>query len=279
MTLKRLISTPIHFVLSHAFFISVSFALIWGAFNRNNNDITAESGTGYFLGILGGTLMLILLLYPISKRVKQLTRWIPIRYWFGIHMMLGVLGPVMILFHSNFQLGSINSSIALISMVLVAGSGLIGRYIYTHIHHGLYGARISLNELKLETENNHLELLKLYSMNEKINSRLRKMEARLMQAHSNIMISLLHVISSAFNAHRLKRQVMKLITCDLNNESYVLDNDAVIASVNRYTLALRKAAAIRVYERLFSLWHVLHLPLFYMMIITAIIHIFAVHLY
>ena len=57
------------------------------------------------------------------------------------------------------------------------------------------------------------------------------------------------------------------------------DRKTVACSVNRYTLALRKTAAFRVYERLFSLWHILHLPLFIMMIITAVIHIFAVHMY
>ena len=57
------------------------------------------------------------------------------------------------------------------------------------------------------------------------------------------------------------------------------DNTAVIDSVNRYVLALRRTAAFKLYEGLFSLWHILHLPLFIMMIITAVIHIFAVHLY
>jgi hypothetical protein len=33
------------------------------------------------------------------------------------------------------------------------------------------------------------------------------------------------------------------------------------------------------YERLFSLWHALHIPLIFMMIIAAVIHIVAVHVY
>jgi hypothetical protein len=34
----------------------------------------------------------------------------------------------------------------------VAGSGLIGRYIYARIHHGLYGSKLSLEELKTGAE-------------------------------------------------------------------------------------------------------------------------------
>ena len=74
---------------------------------------------------------------------------------------------------------------------------------------------------------------------------------------------------------------MKLLNegLDIKAEQALPDSKEVLDSVNRYTLALRRAAAFKLYERLFSLWHILHLPLFIMMIITAVIHIFAVHMY
>ena len=256
--------------------------LYFGWMHRDDNYLSAETGTGYLLGIVGGSLMIILLLYPLSKRVALLRRWIPIRYWFGIHMLFGIIGPAMILFHSNFQLGSTNSSIALICMLLVAGSGLVGRYIYTHIHHGLYGSRITLTELQQETENNHAELLGMYAMDETLNEHLKKMESKALHPYTGLMASLLHVIHLAVNTHQLKKKVMRLIknSYDENQADKTRpDSTIVINSINRYTLALSRAAAFRVYERLFSLWHVLHLPLFIMMVITAIIHIFAVHLY
>ena len=40
-------------------------------------------------------------------------------------------------------------------MLTVAGSGLIGRYIYAHIHHGLYGRKLELGELRESAENLH----------------------------------------------------------------------------------------------------------------------------
>jgi hypothetical protein len=42
---------------------------------------------------------------------------------------------------------------------------------------------------------------------------------------------------------------------------------------------VRNTATLGVYERLFALWHVLHVPLFILLVITAIIHVVAVHLY
>jgi hypothetical protein len=51
------------------------------------------------------------------------------------------------------------------------------------------------------------------------------------------------------------------------------------ARIARYFRSLRRAGSLAVYERLFSLWHVLHLPLIVLLIITAIVHVVAVHLY
>ena len=269
-------------IWSQLFPIGVLAALYFGWLHRDDNYISAETGAGYTLGIVGGSLMLVLLLYPLSKRIALLTRFIPIRYWFGVHMLLGTIGPVLILFHSNFHLGSTNSNIALISMLLVAGSGVVGRYIYTNIHHGLYGTRITLKELKQKTEDEHAELLKLYAMDAKLNSRLEKMEEKAQRPYAGLTKSLLHVIYLAVNAPRIKRKVLHLLknSYQENSEDKTLPDSKVVArTVTHYTLALRRIAAFRVYERLFSLWHILHLPLFFMMIITAIIHIFAVHMY
>jgi len=282
MFIQRLFFAPIQFLRSNLLLLSTTVVLLYGWTRRDDNYLTAEDGAGYLLGIIGGSLMLILLLYPVSKRVALMTRLIPARYWFGVHMLFGTVGPAMVLFHSNFHLGSINSSIALISMLLVAGSGIIGRYIYTHIHHGLYGTRITIKELKQETEKDHAELLSLYARDENLNKQLIKMEEVALQPYPSLAKSLLHVIYLAINAPRLKRKILRLLKNsqqEYDDTTSQPDSKVVARAVNQYTLALRKTAAFRLYERLFSLWHILHMPLFIMMIITAIIHIFAVHLY
>jgi hypothetical protein len=282
MFIQRLLSNPFQFLRSNLLLLSTAVVLLYGWTLRDDNYLSAEDGAGYILGIVGGSMMLAILLYPLSKRVSLLTRLIANRYWFGVHMFLGTVGPALILFHSNFHLGSTNSSIALISMLLSAGSGIIGRYLYTSIHHSLYGKRLTLNELKQKTENDHAELIELYAKDEKLNKKLIKMEEAALQPYTNLVTSLLHVIYLAVNAPRLKRKVLHLLkkSCDENIENKTLPDSKVIAQlVRHYTLALRRTAAFKVYERLFSMWHMLHLPLFFMMIATAVIHIFAVHLY
>ena len=279
-TLKY-ISAPFQFIYYNLFTISVIAVLLFGWANRDDNYLSAENGAGYALGIIGGSMMLLLLLYPLSKRISVLSRLVPVRYWFGIHMFFGIVGPVMVLFHSNFHLGSTNSSIALFSMLLVAVSGLIGRYIYTNIHHGLYGKRITLGELKHELESKNTELLYIYKLNANLNKLMSAMEDRALKEYTGITRSLLDAVSLSFNARRLETRLMRMLNSTGNNDESIALPDQELARqfINRYTTTLRKIVAFRIYERLFSLWHILHMPLFIMMIITAVIHIFAVHMY
>ena len=282
MSYIQLIYNPFQLMSKHLFSIGLSAALLFGWMHRSDNYLSAETGTGYLLGIVGGSLMLVLLLYPLSKRIKLLTRFIPIRYWFGIHMFFGIIGPVLILFHSNFQTGSTNSTVALICMLLVAGSGIIGRYIYTSIHHGLYGTRVTLKELKQKTENDHAELLQLFAKDKRLNSQLEKMEEKALRPYTSLTKSVLHAIYLAINSRRFNRKVRRLLKNsyrETHENKLLPDNIELAHLIKHYTLALRQTAAFKVYERLFSLWHILHLPLFFLMIITAIIHIFAVHMY
>src|SRR3546814_4337178 len=86
---------------------------------------TANSPLGYWMGVVGGSLMLLLLLYPLSKRARALRELMPLRYWFALHMFLGIFGPVLVLLHSTLRLHSLNATVAFWSMVIVASK--IGR--------------------------------------------------------------------------------------------------------------------------------------------------------
>ena len=55
------------------------------------------------------------------------------------------------------------------------------------------------------------------------------------------------------------------------------------AAMTRFTREhlrrVRKIAELNSYERMFGLWHLFHLPFFYMLVVTAIVHVVAVHMY
>jgi hypothetical protein len=190
--------------------------------------------------------------------------------------MFGILGPLMILFHSNFQLGSINSTVALSCMLIVAGSGLIGRYIYTRIHHGLYGSKIQMNELRSDLAREHQRLSGEASISEALQQQLLAIEKKHLATDTGIISGISNMKSLSASSRGIREQ---LATQMKVHSASAAPGNVSTRVIDQYFSSLRRIAVFRLYERLFSLWHILHLPLFIMMIITAIIHIFAVHIY
>ncbi len=53
----------------------------------------------------------------------------------------------------------------------------------------------------------------------------------------------------------------------------------MVRAVSAYLQAIRSTAELRWYERIFSVWHAFHLPLFFILLAAATIHVIAVHMY
>lgn len=248
------------------FIFTIVITLLWAWLVRDYRYLHAESGLGYWLGIVGGSLMLVLLLYPLGKRWRPLQRLMKLRYWFRLHMLLGVLGPVCILLHSNFNLGSTNSTVALVAMLLVSGSGLIGRYFYGKFHHGLYGAQVELRQLRQELDGVYGQL----PHSKGVDALYRGCCDIIASQQGDV--SYRKLLSQRFWLRRMKRQARR-VARGSNSEQAFADHYRELADV------LDKLASVRLFERLFALWHVAHIPVFFLMVVTAIVHVFVVHWY
>ena len=158
------------------FYMVIMMIVYIGWKYRGNVYITPEEGLGYVLGITGGSMMLLLLMYPLRKHLRWTRSLGAVRHWFRAHMLMGILGPVCILYHCNFQLGSMNGNVALFSMLLVAASGLVGRYFYTKIHYGLYGKKADLDHLSSDAAIAKSFMDKTLEASPELHSRLQNLE-------------------------------------------------------------------------------------------------------
>jgi hypothetical protein len=283
-SLRRRISRAVPWV----FGIAVASVLFVAYRLRHLDLITAESGVGYWFGISGASLMALLLIYPLRKRVKALAAIGSVRFWFNTHMMFGILGPALIILHSNFHLGSMNSNVALISMLIVAGSGLIGRFIYIRIHHGLSERKLSLVELREGLEQSRDNATNLFTYAPTVKDILSRYSARALGPRPSFLASFFKLpwrhldgLTTSLRirglakrevrrngaAHGLSRRDMRELTRQIRRNTKL-----VIANA-------RRVASFSFYERLFSLWHVLHIPLFIALVAAAIFHVIAVQRY
>jgi hypothetical protein len=250
--------------------------------------ITPTRGFGYALGIIGGSLMLLLLVYSARKHFSWLRFLGPTPAWFRFHMVLGIVGPLCILFHANFHTGATNSNVALFCMLTVAGSGFIGRYLYTHVHHGLYGRKLQLAELQSGAAGLR-ELTGSVSFLPDLVKRLEAAERRLLACGPHLsLLGFLKPLVVALAGLRARWSLHSYVRRSVRQAAR---NSPVIAAqvqrlrrtayayVDKRLSATRRVAQFEGYERLFSLWHALHIPLIFMLAIAAVVHVIAVNVY
>lgn len=265
--------------------VLAAVALGYGFLRRDEGDLTPELGVGYAFGIIGSLLMLTLLIYPLRKRIRALRVLGNIRGWFRIHMILGVVGPVFIILHSNFAFGSLNSTAAMLAMLVVAGSGFVGRFLYSGIHRGLYGKRQSLKDLLADVERTRVAAAEAETVEEdRLATLLAGYEAQRVRPLAGFWGSLGRVLTGPFSRVGMRRQAMRAARDDfraagLQGRGLRRAQRSTDQALGRYFHALGRAEAFTFYERLFAAWHLLHLPLFAILVLAAIAHVIAVHLY
>jgi hypothetical protein len=249
---------------------------------------TPASPVGYAMGVIGACMMLALLGYPLRKRWISARRLGPLKYWFQAHMVLGVVGPLLVVFHSAFHIRSLNAAVALSSMLLVVASGLIGRFIYTRIHHGLYGTLDSLEKLQAELSQSEGRVRGLLSIAPGIEPVLKEF-GRAVQSPPPGAVARAWIFAT-FNWRvertwrRCKRELKVAAKINLRSGRWrrseaLRHYQEARAMIWRFLALSKRVAQFRSYERLFSLWHVAHIPFVYMLAASAVVHVIAVNMY
>lgn len=255
---------------------------------RRDGLYTPASDFGYWLGVSGGSLMVVLLIYPLRKRFRMLAVLGPLKHWFRFHLFAGIAGPVIVLFHSTFRVGSFNAAIALACMLLVVASGIVGRVLYRKIHHGLYGSRATAADLQRSLEQQMTGLQEPLSRLPAIKRELGHFSALLSSQPQGRWRRIIHFASLGWQRHVIGRRVQREIArSDLTVGAGDTATDvhlrvhlrALARNMDDALKAMQRTAQFSTYEKLFSLWHVVHIPFLCMLVVTAIVHVVAVHAY
>lgn len=249
---------------------------------------TSGSNLGYYLGLSGSLMMLALLSYSLRKRFLWLRQLGSMRHWFRLHMLFGIVGPTLILLHARYHLGSLNAAIAFYSMLVVAGSGVVGRFIYVKIHHGLYGRQANMREMQSRLGWREGEVKTRFSFAPEIERRLRAFESHAMADKRGLLRRLWRFLVITWHARFVYWKCRRILGRELAMHArrrewpaakLAARRSAALKLIRDFLDAVIDAAQFGTYERLFSWWHVLHVPLVYLLIISAIAHVIAVHMY
>jgi hypothetical protein len=272
------------------YLIIVTLLLIVGFFISKGLPYKPGDSVGYNMGLVGGLMLLSLLLYPMRKRIRFLKNFAPLPKWFKWHMVFGILGPTLILFHSTFHIGSINAGVALACMLLVSGSGIFGRFFYTKIHYGLYGRHATHKQLQDDLDGSS-DIQSIFNFAPEIQKKLVEFQRNALSSSGVGKIRIGKVMTLSFRAKWLSivliRELEDTMYGDANEKKW---NDVQMQRldelfyqnvnfIHSYLRAVKRVAQFGTYERLFSLWHVFHVPFVYMLAFSAVWHVIAVHMY
>lgn len=273
------------------FLIIVTVLMVAGYFAATDELFKAGDDIGYNLGLVGSLMMLTLLLYPVRKRVGFMRNWIILPKWFKWHMVVGVLGPMLIMFHSTFTIRSINAGVALVSMMLVSGSGIFGRFFYTRIHHGLYGRQATHQQLQAMLDGGEGAVNSILGFAPVIQQRMNDYYDHAMEHYrtgglhivSSIIIEIRSLVLNAILGRELRRVMytgahMRNLSRPQRkrlDEMYEQNK----RFIHSYIMTIRDIAQFSTYERLFSLWYLFHVPLVYLLVFSGIWHVYSVHKY
>ncbi len=256
---------------------------IWAAYNvATGKYYTPRSNVGFYLGVTGALMMLAMLLYPLRKHARFMQNWGALKNWFRIHMIMGIVGPTLVLFHSTFHIRSTNAAVALFSMLGVVASGIIGRFVYTKIHYGLYGRRATLEKVREEFAGQSSDTKSRLHFAPRVEQWLQSFEHDTMQpdrsftSHlfSPLTIGLRRIVLTIRCGFELRR-TMKME----RHPEFRGGASEATRLVSVYLKECERVAQFSTYERLFSLWHVLHIPLIYILAASTIFHVVAAYMY
>ena len=227
---------------------------------------TGLIGHGY--GIIGSLFIMIgVLSYSLRKRIKFMKNWGKLRNWLTFHIFLCTSGPALVVWHTTFKFNGI-VAISFWSMVIVVLSGILGRYVYNRIPktedgHFRTVKFIESDQLNLRTQIN--QLVKLNEQQESLLG-LQTMALRFKSPWFALGTAIKFDISGVLNWRR-DQKVLQGVSINSGDKS------GLLKLLKSYRWRTRQVFLIEPLQKIFTYWHIFHIPLATIMFIILAVHV------
>jgi hypothetical protein len=218
---------------------------------------------GLRFGVAGLVLMTVMHAYSARKRLRALRRAGPLRGFLDVHILFGILGPLLVVLHSSFKVGGL-VSISFWSMVAVALSGVFGRYLYLQIPRTRAGEELTLAEVETADRTLARRLKEDLGAPDTFLAALD--QAATPERPSNLAAALVSLLLSDLGLRRLRLPPLP--------EGIPPSAAAeLLALARQKALLRRRILSWDALHRLFHYWHVLHKPFAVVMYVFVVVHV------
>ena len=236
-------------------------------YTRAHQLLRSAGRAGHLFGVGGFLLMLVPVAYSARKKMRRFRDAGNIKGWLDVHVFCGIVGPVLITFHTAFKFNGI-VSVAYWSMVAVVLSGFVGRYLYVRIPRSIRGQALTQADLEARALALSQQIADA-QLPDDVLAKIEALERRVVLPHDG-QSSLATLLAGEFG---MRRDFARL-RADIARRGVAPDlhREALNLIAERATLR-RRMAYLTTTKKLFDVWHVFHMPLVYITFAIVIMHV------
>lgn len=235
---------------------------------------------GIGFGVFSSMLLAAIYVYPLRKRWPWLRGIGTTRHWLNFHIVMGLASPLVVALHSAFKFGGL-AGMAYWIMLAVVASGVVGRYLYAQIPRSRKDAELSLAESqKLSSglaEDLSGQTLIAEAVWRPLVTPMRRDEALRLPLWLALWRMLALDIARPFRMAALRRRALspaeRLRSLGGWRASTHPELERVVALVRRQSWLAAKICFLDRAGQVFKMWHVVHRPFSYALLLLLAIHI------
>jgi len=226
---------------------------------------------GQSAGILTLALFAFMYLYPLRKRFRRLAFLGSIVRWLDLHIVAGLLIPLLGATHASWRFGGL-IGLGYLAMLAVSLSGIAGRYIYTRIPRGRSGLELTLEQVEAQRAELGARIALAAGVEPReVEGALESLGAtRAARGLGSTVLALVAADLARFRAARVLRRRWG----GRSVPRATLD-EAVRLARRRMALA-QQLRLLEATHRVFRFWHVIHRPFSVTAFVAVTIHVVVV---
>lgn len=227
---------------------------------------------GQSAGILSLLIFMFLWLYPLRKKYRWLAWTGVMSKWLDVHVAVALVLPFLAAIHAAWRFDGV-IGLGYWSMIVVALSGIAGRYLYVHIPRSASGLELSAEEIAAERR----ELMAGVAATSglpvaQVESVLRSDPTP--YAGSGLIRAIVHMIRDDLARRRAARALRRI--CANRPGGQQLDRRAlreVVRLASREMALTQQARMLEATRNIFRFWHVVHRPFALTALVAVLVHV------
>lgn len=240
----------------------------WDRAAHPDFDALRSSGSwGHGIGIAGTALIVLNLTFMARRRLRSMRRFGALRIWMNMHVVTGLLGPLIVVFHTAFEPRTAVAMIALASTALLVLTGVLGRFIYAMIPHTVAGAEMGKAELEERLSQARDALSHTTAPGDPLWQSIERLSKKPLLVPRSSIGCLFLLPYSVMSNTWLRLRIAAI------GRSRGADWREVHHSVTDVVLIRRRLQTLALYRKLLAWWRGLHRIAALVMLITMTIHV------